>query len=241
MAAVLISGPVAIIAPQSASAAFCGNCYGTAFWYGNVNGADARIKMDDLLSATSSNTNYHVGNTLWVTDTDIGSQTCFTGGIYAHTGWVEIGYEARANTYIFYTADCRPNGSFARWPLASVQVTDYDAANYFEIFNSGYNQWYVSVTADSGLYDQNWYSNSIQPNMIEIGIEAAGSSLHADRANFTNNRYIQGPNRYYQFGHDSQNTTLLGNPGSGNPPRSRWVTTPAPGNNGGNWTTSCAC
>ncbi len=158
-----------------------------------------------------------------------------------HSGWVEIGYEARANRYVFYTADCRPNGSFARWPLATVQSTDYNAVNYFEIFYAGNNRWYTSVTADSGLYDQNLYSNNIQPNMIEIGIEAAGGSLHADVAYFTNNRYIQGPNRYYQFGHNSSNKNVFGSPAAGTPDASRWITVPAPGNSGGNWRTECAC
>ncbi len=210
VAAIVLAGPAAIIAPHFAFAACCSNCYGTAYWYGNVTGADARIRVNNTMSATSSNTNYHVGNTLWVTDTDTGSQTCWTGTLHVNIGWVEIGYEARNNSYIFYSADCAPNGSFARWPLAAVQSTDYNAANYFEIFDAGTNHWYTSVTADSGLYDQNLYSNNMLPNMIEIGIEAAGDSLHADVAYVTNNRYIHGPNRYYQFGHNSSNKNVMG-------------------------------
>lgn len=216
------------------------DCYGVVTWNGLVDGADARIRVTNNMSSTSSNTSWHINNILWVLDQNIGSQVCTVSGVGVNTAWVEVGMIARSNAYRFYWDDCLPNKPYRELVFGNVANSDKGVANYFEIFYVGNSSWYTSITAVGNFFSATSSTNTMEPDQIKIGIEAAGASgLHADVGQFTNNRYIHGPNRIYQFWSGSSYVT--GAPGSGLPPATRWITVPAPGNFGGNWRTYCGC
>jgi len=208
-------------------------CGGTVTWNGNVDGADARIRVGNMAS-TNSSSSWHINNALWVRD-DYNSSACWVGGMWINTAWIEVGYIARQSNYDFYWADCRPGAGYYEFVFGPVYTADKWRNNFFEVARLSSTEFRVYIEAGQFDYAAGSFPNYMQPDQIEIGMEVIGdNSQWSDTASFNNNRYIWSGSRYYQH-RDGDSKVQSG------PPSSWWYTLAAPGGTGGDWRTYCSC
>ena len=94
--------------------------------------------------------------------------------------WVEAGYatysSAFSHTVQYFWADQRPSGGYNEHPLSSVASGDYGFPTYFNILYVGSNQYRVSIQGyTSGSHQYYSTNNTMQPTLIQMGQELAGS------------------------------------------------------------------
>ncbi len=203
------------IYPKSAYAAptsySCGDlqnnhCYAFYQWSGGVDGAETNINVPFLGGGQSSD-----GFTDWEMWVAQG------GGCGSGNCWVEAGITTDCcSPGTYFWADQRPDGSYNNhYPQ---QVGPDDKVETFQIYKQDNNTWnvYGSVAScgggQNGHCSPSWggqsMSNNMSPNVIQIGIELAGTyGQQGVGSDWQFNDYRCGNNWCKQSG--------LGNPGSG--------------------------
>lgn len=215
------------------------HCYGRDEWQGSVSGA-----LTDTSVVHLSSGNGFIDDEMWVAQQS-SSGDCANNGNFC---WVEAGYangdaENGEIGQYFYWADVRPCscGGYHEHDSPVLSNGDYGNEADVGIFRDDSSDWGVYVdgadTSISGVSS----SQTMQPTIILIGQELAGTSgANAPTAHFTYN-YWQNPNNgswNFQTVDGTLDPCLDNQCNPHNPPWAGWVANQTPHNgNGGNFYT----
>jgi hypothetical protein len=220
-------------------------CYAIADWtpitaLGAVTEGQSSLYIGSLNCppARCGTTTYHIGNALWLIDNNTEGPSCRFGLCWVEVGDVSFPYTTSITDYDYYWAANDPSQGY-RIDYGDSITSDIGEFSNLSITNTGGNSWSIfasSYTYGTGVSKS--LTNVLVVDHVEIGLELYDYTTGANPASAGNSHFLKtGWTQGGSFGYvPNQGNDTVNAPAYGH-----WQVAPAPGNQGGNWLTSCGC
>lgn len=230
-------------------------CYGLNQWssftetWTTINGSTTFGTIVPMTcSGYCTHTTDHISNYLWLRD-DLSGNPCPEGGHNPNGCWIQVGERDTffptptphvATMYYYDTLDATNGGRYTMHNVAGVPSADYGSALLLTITGNSppSNFFYVEICTPrfcpGFAYIVDMIATTVTPDITLIGEEVRGTVGSAGLAHYTHNEWYDSTVTSHFFTDSGQYS-----PFNTSPPSAMWAVLPAPGNDGGDFITSC--